>query len=161
MFEYLTKHLIMNDNNEFSILNMQISVHTFLSVFNWIFGIIPLIIAIERNDIEASILIFLAMLASTGMHLSDNKGGRKPLLCGNYSKLLLNIDRVVAWFSFLWIIYRVFVIRQFMTGLQMYLLVFGMSCNGLSELITNSFWHSLIHGTWHLCAYFGFYTVIN
>lgn len=138
----------------------RINVHICLSLSNWIFGIIPLIQSIIKNDKVATIFIMSAILASTFMHISDSKGGRKSLLFEKYSKIFLNIDRFVAWSSVIWGLYRIYNYNIKLTMIQWYILTVGFIFNGLSELLVNSISHTITHGIWHACAYYGLYYMI-
>ena len=139
----------------------KINVHIYLSLSNWIFGIIPLIYSLLKKDKEATIFIFSAILASTLMHLSDNKGGRSSLLFEKYSKLFLNIDRVVAWSSIIWGLYRIYNYSIHLIMIQWYILAIGFIFNGLSELLVNPISHTITHGIWHACAYYGLYNMYS
>lgn len=136
------------------------NVHIFLSMSNLFLGVVPFMNAMFVNDTVAAVVIVATMLASTAMHLSDSKGGRRPLMWGDYSTLFINIDRIVACSALMWGLHRIWTLNIDITIIQWWIIAVGFICNGMSELITDPFGHAITHAVWHLSTYVGLNSVI-
>ena len=148
-----------------------------------VFGLWPLYTSYYNTDrffYYEPHLIFVMIIATFLMHISERKHNLPGLLFGNYSNYLLWFDRIMAWimsfYVFLIVIDTVLLImsndgtKGLYNNLSGFGLVFfdismALASLHLSERIEPNYnsqeWFAFWHIIWHYLAYDILYRVIN
>jgi uncharacterized membrane protein len=128
------------------------------NLFLAITNLIALPTIIHTQHYLNKVIVIFAMVASILMHLSEKKhnlSGIHPF--NRFAWLFLQIDRVVALISGLYVLYMVpaFTPKLLAIGIA------GLSCMAISEHIAKEInWFVFWHTCWHICAFCAMYVVL-
>lgn len=123
-----------------------------------VFSVIPIKSFINTGRYGGAILTALAGLSSLFMHASETKH-RLPGLClVKYSNLFLNMDRVFAFFTFVYGV-GLFITNPCKTIHQLLTPSIGSLCLLAGERTMNLPKYTLLHCMWHFCAFYSLHLV--
>ena len=134
----------------------------FIVTISNLWGLYPLFKSLSQSHYCESLLIFLTVLASFLMHISETKHQLPGLYFINYSYPLLWFDRIMAVTSSIYVFTKIW--TNWFILFQNYLLfkiILGLSLNYVSERKSILYWDFMFsHVIWHLIAYQILYDII-
>jgi len=131
-------------------------VNLFVSATN----LIGLFTFIQVYLLSDKSIVLLAMIASTLMHLSEQKHNLPGIFPFNkYTWYFLQFDRFVSYALSIYVFYRWTFSRNLFS---LTVGLFGICCNIISErsYVHNWVWFTIWHSVWHFCAFFTMYLIL-
>lgn len=135
-----------------------------LAVSN-LFGLSCLNKAINNKEINSFIVIYLIIISSFLMHLTESKHDYIPFIFIDYSYFFLWIDRIITAISILYFL-PIYIKKDRDSKRFVNILgIFGLFCLYAGETKTNDEFFNYIvypflHLIWHACIYISIYIVI-
>lgn len=119
-----------------------------------IFGIYPIVAAIQTQSTWLIALMIGTVLASVMMHVTETKHGLPGIMWQKYSSIFLNIDRLTAILSTVYSVYKLYVKWQVVETSVVIFGCIGVLSMFVSENVVKSqFWFMITHSIWHWIAY--------
>lgn len=127
-----------------------------------IFGLIPLVKSFQNENYLETIFIFLIVLASCLMHISERKHGLPGYALIRYSNEMLWFDRITAILAGTYGLYKVIINPNLVLSCILMKLGFGIMSLYISEILcgTDQIPFAFFHSVWHALAYWALADVL-
>ena len=137
---------------------MDTITHLVLSGTN-LFSILPISRLIQTQRHKGAALITATAFASFLMHMSERKHRLPGLFLARYSRLFLNIDRVLAWVSAFYGSY-LFWENPYKNFIQLMFPLVTLVMGAIGENTKDLQLYCTSHSMFHFLAYYALYLVI-